>query len=97
MAIAKGRLNPSAACAVPAPQAFNGQFDVFEFEARVDGLWLSFRNLPFVKLECLDDGLYFDDRSIQRQFKFAAPDEEGSSPSIEVRVYGEAPGRTSRS
>lgn len=67
---------------------YAGEFGEFLFEAREDGLWLSFRDLPFVKLERLATGLYFDDRSIQRQFQFAAT-EQALAFTMTVMPYGE--------
>ena len=44
-------------------------FGEFSFEVREHDLWMSFRKLPWVKLVNLGNGYFYDDRSIQRQFK----------------------------
>ena len=48
------------------------RFDEYRFENRDGHLWMSYRSLPWVKLITLANGYFFDDRSIQRQFKFVA-------------------------
>lgn len=45
-------------------------FEEFVFEIRQNELWMSFRDLPWVKLINLGNGYFYDDRSIQRQFLF---------------------------
>lgn len=45
-------------------------FGEFAFEVKAGDLWMSFRNLPWVKLINLGNGYFYDDRSIQRQFMF---------------------------
>ncbi len=46
------------------------KFGEYRFKTLDGQLWMSFRSLPWVKLITLVDGYFFDDRSIQRQFKF---------------------------
>lgn len=47
-------------------------FGEFTFEIRQNKwLWMSFRGLPWVRLNNLGDGYFYDDRSIQRQFTFS--------------------------
>ncbi len=47
------------------------QFGEFKFEIRNENqLWMSFRDLPWVRLRNLENGYFYDDRSIQRQFIF---------------------------
>mgnify|MGYP003648027101 FL=1 len=79
----------------PGSERLAGQFGEYLFEPRPDGLYLSFRGLPFYKLERLSSGLYLDDRSIQQQLRFIAA---GSSPatSLEVLRYGESSRTISR-
>ncbi|WP_100642668.1 S41 family peptidase [Alteromonas facilis] len=48
----------------------NQHFEEFRFSPRNGELWMSFRELPWVKLQTLHDGYFYDDRSIQRQFRF---------------------------
>ena len=67
---------------------YAGKFGEFVFEAREGALWLSFRGLPFVKLERLAAGLYLDDRSIQRQFQFSIP-EQTPALTMTVMPYGD--------
>ncbi len=45
------------------------KFDEFEFEVRNNEMWMSFRNLPWVKLVNLGNGFFYDDRAIQQQIK----------------------------
>ncbi|MFC7049404.1 S41 family peptidase [Emcibacter nanhaiensis] len=66
-----------------------GTFGQFNFKGTADDLWLSYRDLPFVKLEKIGPGLYLDDRSIQQQILFPDP-EITDSASLTVMRYGEA-------
>lgn len=43
------------------------KFDEFELEIRKNDMWMSFRNLPWVKLVNLGNGYFYDDRAIQQQ------------------------------
>ena len=95
--VAAARLTPPADQADANASQFSGPFDHFVFEAREDGLWLSYRSLPFVKLERLAPGLYLDDRSIQRQFLFAPTTEGTPLTSVTVMEFGEEPQDVKRS
>ncbi|WP_462152241.1 S41 family peptidase [Pseudoalteromonas xiamenensis] len=57
----------------PTLSAFTGRhrFANYEFEFRQNELWMSYRELPWVKLVNLEHGYFFDDRAIQRQFSFS--------------------------
>ncbi len=87
--IAQARLNKQNANRDKQERQFAGHYDDYIFEARPDGLWLSFQNLPFVKLERLGKGLYLDERAIQRQFQFFA-DENHDKNSVLVNRLGHA-------
>lgn len=92
--VASARMTPQSGDE-PGSERLAGQFGEYLFEPRPDGLYLSFRGLPFYKLERLSSGLYLDDRSIQQQLRFIAA---GSSPatSLEVLRYGESSRTISR-
>jgi hypothetical protein len=87
MPMALARLDAGIVSGNADTTQFAGSFDNLVFESRIDGLWLSFRGLPFVLLERLGPGLYLDERSILRQFRFASG---GStrSPHLILSRYG---------
>lgn len=61
------------------------QFDEFLFENHGNEIWLSYKQLPSVKLTNLGNGYFYDDRSIQRQFLF---DAKGDSLTLTVLRLG---------
>lgn len=87
--IAKARANPPLTTK-RGEKSYAGNYAEYEFAARADGLWLFFNDAPFVKLERLAPGLYLDDRSIQRQFQFAAS-RHAPATSVTMLRFGEEP------
>jgi hypothetical protein len=62
-------------------------FGEFKFEIRnINQLWMSFRGLPWVRLQNLVKGYFYDDRSIQRQFAFHQSE---NGWQVEVHRWGE--------
>lgn len=88
LTIAQARLNGQIKNHHEQERQFAGRYENYVFEARADGLWLSFQDLPFVKLEHLGEGRYLDERAIQRQFQFSL--DEAFVPSVLVHQLGEA-------
>ncbi len=94
--VATARLNANTSQDRKHESQFSGRFDNLVFEARHDGLWLSYQGLPFVRLERIGPRMYLDERAIQRQFEFLKNDSM-LSPGLLLTRYGEAPVRVMRS
>lgn len=89
LAIAQARLNVQVAHHHEQERQFAGRYENYVFEARTDGLYLSFQDLPFVKLERLGEDLYLDERAIPRQFQFSAH-ETSAIHTLIVKRLGQA-------
>lgn len=89
LAIAQARLAVQIANHRAQERQFAGRYENYVFEAKADGLWLSFQDLPFVKLERLGEGLYLDERAIQRQFQFSVHGKSAAN-TLTVNRFGEA-------
>lgn len=82
--VAQARLNLQHKMHDQHERLFSGRYENYVFQARADGLWLSFQDLPFVKLERLGAGVYLDERAIQRQFQFTA---HGNQPADSLVMH----------
>lgn len=97
LALARARLNVQLKMhGDDHERQFAGRYGEYVFQAKADGLWLSFQDLPFVRLERLGEGLYLDERAIQRQFQFTAHGKE-SADSLLVSRFGKPAVRVPRS
>ncbi len=84
--IAAARAAPDLPIVGMIETARPGNYGPYQFTRRGADLMLSFNGRPAYRLEPLGDGVWFDDRSLQRQFRFIDA-ENGTAQVIMSRLH----------